>query len=317
MQHRKGPECANGGFSDAPPTAELLTVPVAAFSICRFDCKARPFVSLAKPGNATSRVIVALAAFASLVARSAGLAAQTPAPDPHAVQAERPTVATHAGTVATGWLEIEAGAERDRYADQSDGAVVPVVAKLGLARRLQLETQTPIVRPRGEDTTGIGDFSIGLKWRLVEASPIVGDFAILPSIKVPSGSADSGTGTGTIDINLLFISSHKLGPVAMDLNFGYTRRGGDGTLTPRKASVWTASFGGPARGRLGWVTELYGYPATSGPAGAASVVAFLGGPTVDVREWLVLDAGLIIPIAGPQPRALYAGAVYNVGRLWK
>ena len=41
---------------------------------------------------------------------------------------------------------------------------------------------------------------------------------------------------------------------------------GDGTLAPRNASVWTASFGGPARGRSGWVAELYGYPATSGPA---------------------------------------------------
>src|SRR5207247_3724752 len=29
------------------------------------------------------------------------------APDPHAAQPERPTVATHAGTVAPGWIEIE------------------------------------------------------------------------------------------------------------------------------------------------------------------------------------------------------------------
>jgi hypothetical protein len=309
---------AGGHKSDGGPlTAGLLAVPVAGLALCRLDCKARPFVSLAKPRYAASWVVVALAAFVSLVARPAGLAAQTPAPDPHAAQPERPTVATHAGTVATGWLEIEAGTEFDRYADQSHAAVVPMVTKLGLARHLQLEVQTPIVRPRREDTTGIGDFSIGLKWWLVEAAPIVGNFAILPSIKVPSGSSDSGTGTGTLDISLLFISSHKLGPVAMDLNFGYTRRGGDGTLAPRNASVWTASFGGPARGRLGWVAELYGYPATSGPAGAAAVVAFLGGPTVEVREWLVLDAGVIIPIAGSQPRALYAGAVYNLGRLWK
>ena len=26
--------------------------------------------------------------------------------------------------------------------------------------------------------------------------------------------------------------------------------------------MWTASFGGPARGRLGWGAELFGYPAT-------------------------------------------------------
>ncbi len=257
------------------------------------------------------------AACVCLVARPARLAAQTTVLDPHAVQPQRPTVATHAGTMAAGWLEIEAGTEFDRYADRSHGAVAPVLAKLGLAPRLQLEVQAPIVRPGGEHTTGIGDFSIGLKWRFIEAAAPVGNVAILASIKAPSGSADSGTGTGTTDINLLFISSHKLGPVSMDLNVGYTRRGGDGTRAPRSASLWTASFGGPARGRLGWCGELYGYPATSGPAGAASVVALLGGPTIEVREWLVLDAGVIIPIAGPQPRALYAGATYNVARLWK
>src|SRR5437764_1362781 len=47
--------------------------------------------------------------------------AQEPPFDPHAVQPERPTVATHAGTVAPGWSEIEAGIERDRYADGSHG----------------------------------------------------------------------------------------------------------------------------------------------------------------------------------------------------
>lgn len=261
--------------------------------------------------------IAATAAFVMLVAWPAGLAAQGPSSDPHAVQPQRPTVATHAGTVATGWLEIEAGTEFDRYEDRSRGASVPVLAKVGLASCLQLELTTPVVRPPGGDTTGIGDFSVGVKWRLVDAAPIVGDFAILPSIKVPSGSAGSGTGTGTTDINLLFISSHTLGPVAMDLNVGYTRRGGDGMNTPRNATLWTASFGGPARGRLGWVAELYGLPATSGPAGADSIVAFLAGPTVQVRKWLVLDAGFIAPIAGPQPRALFVGATYNVGRLWR
>ena len=251
------------------------------------------------------------------MAGPAGLAAQTTALDPHAAQPQRPTVATHAGTVATGWLEIEAGTEFDRYADRSRGAVAPVLAKVGLAPRLQFEVQAPIVRAAGRDTTGVGDFSIGVKWRFVEAASVVGNLAILASVKAPSGSADSGTGTGTADVNLLFISSHKLGPVAMDLNVGYTRRGGDGTVAPRSASLWTASFGGPARGRLGWIGELYGYPATSGPAGADSSVALLAGPTFEVREWLVLDGGAILPIAGPQPRAFYAGVTYNVGRLWK
>ena len=166
---------------------------------------------LLKPRDG-SGVLVAMTTCV-LAARAAGLAAQTPAPDPHAVQPQRPTVATHAGTVAPGWLEIEAGSEFDRYASDSIGVVVPLLVKVGLARPLQLEVQAPIARPEAR-VTRFGDLSIGLKWRLMEAAPVLGRFAILPTIKVPSGSADLGTGTGTVDVGLLFISSHTLGPVA-------------------------------------------------------------------------------------------------------
>src|SRR5882757_3386833 len=101
----------------------------------------------------------------------------------------------------------------------------------------------------------------------------------------------------------------------MDINAGYTRRSGDGSDAPRNARVWTMSFGGPAHGRLGWTAELYGYPGTSGPSGSKPIEAFLVGPTLQLRKFLVLDAGYIAPLAGPQPRAVYAGVVYNVGRL--
>ena len=91
------------------------------------------------------------------------------------------------------------------------------------------------------------------------------------------------------------------------------------TARPRPATPASGPRRSEARpaGALGWVAELYGYPATSGPAGADSIVAFLAGPTIAVRDWLVLDVGAIVAIAGPQPRAFYAGVTYNVGRLWK
>src|SRR3977135_3648167 len=66
-------------------------------------------------------------------------------PDPHETQPERPTVATHAGTVAPGWVEIEAGSEFDRYTARSWGWSVPVLSKIGIASRVQLNIQTPVV----------------------------------------------------------------------------------------------------------------------------------------------------------------------------
>lgn len=254
-----------------------------------------------------------LGAVAVLGAAALTLHAQEPT-DPHAVQPERPTVATHAGTVAPGWFEIETGIEHDHIAAAQNTDFTPTVLKLGLASHVQLSIFGSAVRTIAG--SGPGDLAIGAKWRLLDDAPVVGDFAILPTLKFPTGSAARGTGTGTTDGSLLLISSHDFGGVAMDLNIGYTRRGGDGTNAPTSATLWTASFGGPFASAVGWVFETYGYPGTSGPAGQAPIVAMLLGPTVLPRSWLAFDAGLIIPVAGPQPHSLYAGGVINVGRIW-
>jgi hypothetical protein len=251
-----------------------------------------------------------LASLGILVASTIG--AQE-ARDPHTVQPERPTVATHAGTVAPGWLEIETGLERDRFSPGLTTGFTPTILKFGLASHVQLGVFGSVVH--NSDATGLGDAGVGVKWRVLDDAPLLGDFAVLPSVKLPSGAANKGTGTGTTDASILLISSHSFGAVSMDLNAGYTRRSGDGLDVPVSATVWTASFGGPLLGAVGWTAECYGYPRTSGPAGQASIVALLAGPTLLFRKWLALDAGVIVPLTGPQPHALYAGAVYNVGHL--
>ncbi len=236
--------------------------------------------------------------------------------DPHAVQPERPTVATHAGTVAPGWAEIEAGVERDDL-HGAHTFFTPTVLKLGLASRVQLELASAFVHLSGTipDYSGIGDASAALKWRILESAPVLGDFAVQPSLKLPTGSAENGTGTGTTDVGLLLISSHDWGEYALDINVGYTHRSGDGSNAPQNATLWTVSSGGPVYKSLGWVAELFGYPRTTGPAGSDGTVAFLTGPTFAVAKWFVLDAGAIIPVAGPQPHSWYAGLTWNIGKL--
>jgi len=241
------------------------------------------------------------------------VAAQSP--DRRSAQPERPTVATHAGTVAPGLLELETGVEYDRFSDRTHAIAMQIFFKMGVSRRVQLGVSLPQVAPSGE-AFGLGDAAMILKWRVREGGGILGNFALLPSLKFPTGSSPRGRGTGTTDASLLLVSSRTLGVVAVDLNAGVTRRSGDGSVAPRTATVWTASFGGPATGALGWVAELYGYPGTTGPAGSADIVAVLAGPTWKAYDWLVLDAGFIVPVTGPQPKALYAGLTWNAGRFW-
>ena len=234
--------------------------------------------------------------------------------DPHAVQPERPTVATHAGTVARGWVELEEGSEWDKAPDGTRTFFAPTNLKIGLGSRAQLNLLISLISDRAipGGSLAAGDLSIGVKYRIVDDDRILGDFAILPAVKLPTASPD-GAGTGTTDFSLLLISSRQIGPVAMDLNVGRTRRSGDGKSAPRTSGIWAASFGFPVSGSFGATVEIFGFPPTTGLLGTKGTAALLIGPTILVRKWFAIDAGIIAPITGPQPRAIYTGFVWNFG----
>src|SRR5947207_3707365 len=105
-----------------------------------------------------------------LAAVGGSLGAQAGPPDstarnPHAVQPERPTVATHAGTVARGWVELEEGAEWDKAPDGSRSFFAPTNLKIGLASHAQLNLLFNLIHdraiPSGPSTAS--DVTIGIK----------------------------------------------------------------------------------------------------------------------------------------------------------
>lgn len=241
----------------------------------------------------------------------------TASPDstnPHAAQPERPTVATHAYTVSPGYVEIETGAQDARPSNVTQ-FVAPIVVKIGVVQRLQLEIQGGYSHISGFGTTvsGVTDLAFALKQRVLDGAPILHDFSVQGTIKFPTGSAN--VTTRTTDASILLISSRPVGAAELDLNIGYTRRSGDGALAPINATLLTASFGTPIDGPLSGIAELFSFPATSGPAGANTSVGFLFGPTYQVRPWLVLDAGAILNIRNMVANSIYAGLTYNVGRI--
>lgn len=231
---------------------------------------------------------------------------------PRAVQPERPSVATHAGTVAPGYLEIETGIERDQIAGTHVATSIPTLIKVGVSSHLQVAFGLP-ASTDPSTPFGAGDASIGIKWRVFEDHPIIQDVAILPTVKFNSGGA---RGSGTTDISLLLINSRTFGPVGVDLNLGTTWHSGDGSLVAKTSTMWTVAAGIPIRGDFGWALELYGYPGTGGAAGAAPLVAVLTGPTFVLRPELALDAGIIRPVfSNSQRPAYYIGLVTSLGRL--
>jgi hypothetical protein len=171
--------------------------------------------------------------------------------DPHAAMPERPSVSTHAHTVAPGWVEIEFGFEQARANGRFGDETLPMTLKLGLADRAQLSVGSAAIHPDGL-TTG----------------------------------------------SLLIISSRALGPLSLDLNAGFTRREGDGSRQPKRESLWAAALGGPLASRFGWLAELSGSPATTGPAGRDRTVNSLVGATFNLTASLVVDVAFTTPVSG-------------------
>jgi hypothetical protein len=266
------------------------------------------------------RVLVLLALGLAVAPPATVFAQGAPPQDPRTAMPERPTVATHAHTIAVGYVELETGVQGYHPRSGETEYDTPSLIKVGLTSHLQLDLYEGIsaaLNQSGQNSFGIGDLAVGLKWRAFDGAPAVGDFALQSTVKLPTGSIDTGSGTGTTDATLILISSHDIGGAALDVNVGFTARSGDGSVVPTRATLWTMSWGIPLRGRVGWTAELYGFPGTRGPSGERPIVAFLTGPTCVIYKSLVIDAGFIVGLAGPQANTAYAGLTWNIGRLWR
>jgi hypothetical protein len=195
---------------------------------------------------------------------------------------------------------------------------MPFALKIGLGTRVQFDL-VPGWQRNAQDggvESGITDVLVGVKWRLTDAAPVLGAFAIQTTVSLPTGNAEAGRGSGKAAVNVLVISSHRIAPVSLDVNAGYTGLGGESASASRDSAIWAAAAALPVAGRVGWTAELFGFPGTSGPGGGPPVLGFLTGPTFTVRPSVVLDAGAMFDIEGFGGTAAYAGVTWNIGRIW-
>jgi hypothetical protein len=223
----------------------------------------------------------------------------------------RHRISRHATKTTDGVIEIETDVERDEYPDGSRGTQVTTTGRVRLADGLQLNLEVPALSAQDNGSMDLGDVAASVNWQVLDDTPIFGDIFILPGVKVPTGSLERATGTGTTDGSVLIVSSNQWRALNLDLSLGYTRRSGDGTDAPQQYTSWSAALDGPLHGPVGWSMEWSGLPATSGPAGAPASSALTIGPTFSVHDWLTVETAVTVPLAGEQPKAVLVSAVYK------
>lgn len=231
-----------------------------------------------------------------------GVAAQSP----HAANPERPTVATHAYTVAPGYVELEQGVRAQGFGNVRDQTSWEFNLKIGVAPPLQLGLFGTGYNRTGQGN-GVGDVGMALKLRCDLSS--TQSLALVPAVTLPSGDQSLGLGAGRVLGSLIAVWSFELGGlIHTDLNAGPV-----GIGAGRPQGLGTASFG-RVLGRWGVAVEVYGY--TSGSAGPAQG-GLLGAVTVRPAEWLVVDGGGVVGIGASGRDQLFLGATTNVGRIFK
>ena len=109
---------------------------------------------------------------------------------------------------------------------------------------------------------------------------VLGAFAIQPTLSLPTGSAESGRGSGKAAVNVLAISSHRFGPVSLDVNAGYTRLGGESTSRRATARCGRSPLRLPIAGRSAGPPRSTATRARAVRTGQPPVVALLTGPNL-------------------------------------
>ena len=226
---------------------------------------------------------------------------------PRAANPERPTVATHAYTVAPGYAELEQGARAFGVNGLGEGTAWDLNLKIGVGEGLQLGLfGAGYLRTRAG--AGVGDVGLSVKAsRVISPKAAI---ALVPAMTLPSGDARRGLGAGRTLGSLVGVLSADLPQgFHFDANMGAA---GIGAGRPQ----WFTSLGlahegvGPA----GVAVELFDF--TVGGAGPRQR-GFLAALMVTVAEWMVVDGGGVRGLVGGTPDQLFLGMTTNLGRIFK
>lgn len=145
----------------------------------------------------------------------AGLGAALPA------AAQQPFVVDDAEVTPPGRWHVEIASQLDglraaaRPVRRQNAVEVEIVR--GVVPRLELAAALPIVSLFGgagggwDDTSGVGDASLGAKLRLTRDPAARHAVAVNATLELPSGDRDRNLGSGLVDYGVMLGSQHRLG----------------------------------------------------------------------------------------------------------
>jgi hypothetical protein len=247
-------------------------------------------------------------AAAALLGAAVGAAAQeAPTATPY-----RPSVSTPAALSAPGWLEIEAGLDRDNGPAGARRDSLPYTFKFAFSPdwgiRVGGEALVTQRDDRGGRISGAGDLGVVIKRRF--AIDDQSAFGLEGGVSLPTGRR--GISAGKPDTTVNGIYSADIGQWHTDINLAFTRVGAIGEGEGRTQALWAASLSHPLDERWGLVGELSGTHRHNADHTTQALVA----ASYNVSSALVLDFGTARSMrSGPAQWSVFGGFTWLAARL--
>ena len=235
------------------------------------------------------------------------------------VETDRPDAANSTKTVPPSYVQVETGYRYSRD-HVGGGATVKrssaeTSVRVGITPSLEirLDGDAYVDLRDGERESGIGDLSVGAKWRLLDTKtePVGVSFGLTPFVKLPT--ARTPIGSEQADFGLIGLLSVDLPKdLAVDLNAGIAALGRrhDGPFPQGLAAV---TIGYKVMQNLNTFAEAF-FASSPESGGRDFVGAGIGAIWV-VHRRIAIDAGLDTTAAGRGPEfGLRVGVTLLFGR---
>ena len=231
----------------------------------------------------------ALIAVCVLATGSGAYGQQPSLPIEEPLQPDRPDVTNGTHIVGTGLLQIEFG------------GLYWLEARIGTDGFL---TQTD----GNSRATGMGNVQIGAKLRLWASPGGIPVLSILPTVNLPTASADKGLGSGETDFTLVLLTGTDIGMRGhSDLNYGIGNigaGGGNPHFVQHLVSV-SASLAASER----WNPYAEGYWVSRQSVEGGATIAVDIGAIYTVSPRLAFDGGLQAGVSQSAPDVVAFGGV--------
>jgi hypothetical protein len=227
----------------------------------------------------------------------------------------RPSVSTPAALSAPGWIEIEAGVQRNRGGEGARRDSLPVTLKLAFTPDWGIRVGSDAwVRARdseGGRGSGFGDTGIVVKRRF--AVDDAQAFGLEAGVVVPTARHGVGSGSGKPDYGVNAIYSADFGAWHTDLNIVATRLGSVAPDAGRTQWLGAASLSRALSERWGAVAEISG----THQRGESATRQLLLALSYNVSKRLVLDAGAARSLRSGAPDwSAFTGFTWLAARLF-